>query len=196
VIGAVVLAAGEGTRFGGPKVLAQHKGIELVRHVVDRLALAGVFDIVVTAGAHRSGIEAALHGSPARVVPVADPSAGLATSLNTGVSALADECRVFVVALGDQPLIDPQLIGRLRAAWEGSNAAAVVPVYHGGVRGHPVLFDISMRRFLRELSGDRGARQLLDEMAERVIFLPVDADAPRDVDSPEDLAALEPQPGG
>jgi molybdenum cofactor cytidylyltransferase len=195
VIGAVVLAAGQGTRFGGPKVLAHHKGIELVRHVVDRLVLAGVFDIVVTAGEHRPAIEAALVGSPARVIPVADPAAGLSASLNTGVSALADECRVFVVALGDQPLIDAQLISRLRAGWEGSNAAAVVPVYHGGVRGHPVLFDISMRRFLRELTGDRGAKQLLEEMAERVLFLPVDADAPRDVDSPEDLAALEPQPG-
>lgn len=194
MIGAVVLAAGQGTRFGGPKVLAQHKGIELVRHVVDRLVFAGVFDIVVTAGEHRVAIEAVLAGSPARVVSVADPTAGLSASLNTGVSALADECRVFVVALGDQPLIDAQLIGRLRAAWEGSNAAAVVPVYRGGVRGHPVLFDISMRRFLRELTGDRGAKQLLDEMAERVIFLPVDADAPRDIDSPEDLAALDPHP--
>lgn len=194
MIGAVVLAAGQGTRFGGPKVLAQHKDIELVRHVVDRLALAGVFDIVVTAGEHRPAIEAALLGSPARVIPVADPAAGLSASLNAGVSALADECRVFVVALGDQPLIDAQLIARLRAAWEGSNAAAVVPVYRGGVRGHPVLFDISMRRFLRELRGDRGARQLLEEMAERVIFLPVDADAPRDVDTPEDLAALEGPP--
>jgi CTP:molybdopterin cytidylyltransferase MocA len=195
VIGAVVLAAGQGTRFGGPKVVARLKGIELVRHVVDRLALAGVFDIVVTAGEHLPAIEAAVSGSPARVVKVPASDSGLSVSLNTGVSALSDDCRVFVVALGDQPLIDPQLIGRLRQAWEGSNAAAVVPVFRGGVRGHPVLFDISMRRFLRDLTGDRGAKQLLDEMADRVIFLPVDADAPRDVDSREDLTALEPQPG-
>ncbi len=133
VIGAVVLAAGQGTRFGGPKVLAQHKGIELVRHVVDRLVFAGVFDIVVTAGEHRVAIEAALAGSPARVVSVADPTAGLSASLNTGVSALADECRVFVVALGDQPLIDAQLIGRLRAAWEGRRGPpALRPSPRGG----------------------------------------------------------------
>jgi molybdenum cofactor cytidylyltransferase len=191
VIGAVVLAAGQATRFGGPKVVARLRGIELVRHVVDRLALAGVSDIVVTAGEHLMAIEAAVSGSSARVIRVPAADSGLSASLNTGVAALSEDCRVFVVALGDEPLIDPLLVKRLREAWEGSNAAAVVPVFRGGVRGHPVLFDISMRRFLRELQGGQGAKSLLDKMADRVIFLPVDADPPRDVDSNEDLAALE-----
>jgi len=191
MIGAVVLAAGQSTRFGGAKVLARLRGVELVRHVIDRLTLAGIPDIVVTAGEHLAAITAAAAGSDARVVRVADAASGLSASLNAGVAALPDDCRVCVVALGDEPMIDPLLIKRLRDAWEGSNAAAVVPVYRGGVRGHPVLFDISMRRFLRDLQGDQGARHLLDAMAERVIFLPVDADAPRDVDTNEDLAALE-----
>lgn len=191
MIGAVVLAAGQATRFGSPKVVARLRGIELVRHVVDRLALAGVSDIVVTAGEHLIAIEAAVSGSSARVIRVPAADSGLSASLNTGVAALSEDCRVFVVALGDEPLIDPLLVKRLREAWEGSNAAAVVPVFRGGVRGHPVLFDISMRRFLRELQGDQGAKGLLDKMADRVIFLPVDADPPRDVDSNEDLAALE-----
>jgi molybdenum cofactor cytidylyltransferase len=64
-------------------------------------------------------------------------------------------------------------------------------MFRGGVRGHPVLFDISMRRFLLALQGDQGARELLAAMPERVLFLPVDADAPLDVDTPDDLEALE-----
>jgi molybdenum cofactor cytidylyltransferase len=107
------------------------------------------------------------------------------------VDALSPECAAFVVALGDQPWIDPALVGALRAAWEGSNAAAVVPVFRGGIRGHPVLFDRSTLPFIRQLRGDKGARELLDAMADRVLFQPVDADAPLDVDTPGDLAALE-----
>lgn len=191
MIGAVVLAAGRSTRFGSPKVLARLRDIELVRHVIDRLVVAGVSEIVVTAGEHAASIEAAASGSIARIVPAPASTTGMSDSLIAGVNALSEDCAAFLVALGDQPLIDPALIGMLRAAWEGSNAAAVVPVFRGGVRGHPVLFDISMRRFLRELRGDQGARELLDAMAERVLFLQVDAEAPLDVDTPEDLAALE-----
>lgn len=191
MIGAIVLAAGNATRFGAPKVVARLRGVELVRHVIDRLSVAGISEIVVIAGDHVEAIRAAAAGSVATVVRNATPSAGMSASLITGVNALSADCSAFVVALGDQPGIDPSLVATLRAAWEGSNAAAVVPMFRGGVRGHPVLFDISMRRFLLQLQGDQGARELLAAMPERVLFLPVDADAPLDVDTPDDLEALE-----
>lgn len=190
MIGAVILAAGNATRFGAPKVVAPLRGIELVRHVIDRLTLAGVAEIVVIAGDHIAAIEAAASGSIATVVRNPEPSSGMSSSIVTAMHALSPECEAFLVALGDQPEIDPAVVGRLIAVWEGCNAAAVVPVFRGGVRGHPVLFDISMRRFLLELEGDQGARALLETMSDRVLFVPVDAPPPLDVDTPEDLALL------
>ncbi|MCC6931614.1 MAG: nucleotidyltransferase family protein [Gemmatimonadaceae bacterium] len=190
MIGAVVLAAGRGERFGGDKVLAEVRGIALVRHVVDRLRLAGVACVVVVAPAPGDGVRAALAGTDADVVVNPAPSDGMSASLALGVAALPDEVDAFVVALADQPFIDAAVVRALGETWRDSNAAAVVPMYRDG-RGNPVLFDASMRRRLQALEGDMGARDLLVAMGDRVLRIPVDADAPRDVDTPEDLQSLD-----
>lgn len=190
MIGAVVLAAGRGERFGGDKVVATLRGVPIVRHVVDRLGLAGVSPVVVVGGASSALVRAALEGTPAQVVTNPVPALGLSRSLQAGVEALPAECDAFFVALGDQPLLDPHVLQQLADAWRGSNAAAVVPVYDDG-RGNPVLFDGTMRRRLRELTGDAGARELLGAMGDRVVRVAVAGDAPRDVDSRDDLRALE-----
>lgn len=189
MIAAVVLAAGRGERFGGEKVVAELHGIALVRHVVDRLRLAGLSPVIVVAGAISAAVRDALLGTDADVVENPRPEDGMSASLRIGVEALPEECDAFLVALGDQPLLDTDVVRALTDTWRDSNAAAVVPVYRDG-RGNPVLFDATMRRRLRALEGDAGARDLLEAMGDRVVRVPVDADAPRDVDTPDDLQAL------
>lgn len=186
----IVLAAGAGTRFGGQKVVATLRGIPLVRHVVDRLRAGGAQGVIVATGAGRPEVEVALRGTDAVFVDVPDAADGLSASLRRAVAALPDECTGFVVALGDQPLIDPAVIRQLRDTWETSNAAAVVPVYADGERGNPVLFDATMRRRLQALTGDQGARALLRDMGDKVGELRVNGPAPRDVDTPGDLDLL------
>lgn len=187
----IVLAAGSASRYGAPKVLERVRGIELVRHVVDRVSAAGIADVIVTAGASADGVREAVEGSGAVVVVVPDAASGLSASLRAALDVLPEECTGFVVALGDQPFIDPAVVRQLHDTWESSNAAAVVPVYRDSGRGNPVLFDATMRRRLRDLTGDAGARDLLVAMGDRVVQVPVDAPAPRDVDTREDLSHLE-----
>lgn len=190
MIGAVVLAAGRAERFGGDKVLAALRGVPMVRHVVDRLTRAGVSPIVVVGGASVDGVRTALADTSADVVVNAEPEHGLSASLRVGIEALPAACGAFFVALGDQPFVDVDVLRELAATWRGCNAAAVVPVYRDG-QGNPVLFDGTMRRRLRDLTGDAGARTLLAAMGDRVVRVAIDADAPRDVDTPADLRTLE-----
>jgi molybdenum cofactor cytidylyltransferase len=191
MIVAVVLAAGAGSRFGGAKVAATIAGTPVVRHVVDRLRKAGIQDVVVTAGEHVAAIRAALDGSGARIVSV-EGNDGMSASLRAGLAALPSRCDAIVVALGDQPFIDTTVVAELITTWSSSNAAAVVPRYQGGVQGHPVLFDATMRRRLSLLTGDRGARDLLREMGDRVVWLDFDHPVPADIDTPADLDELQP----
>lgn len=190
MIGGVVLAAGRGTRFGGDKVLATVRGTPIVRHVVDRLAEADLSPLVVVGGASAAGIRAALAGSGAQVVVNPRPADGLSASLAIGVAALPPSVGAFVVALGDQPGIDAGVVRRLAETWRASAAAAVVPVYRTG-RGNPVLFDSAMREELMALTGDAGARDLLAAMGDRVVRITVDTDAPRDVDTRDDLRDID-----
>lgn len=190
MIAAIVLAAGRGARFGGDKVLATLRGEPVVRHVVDRLHLAGLAPILVVGGASAEALRTALQAAPAEVIVNPAPEDGLSRSLREGIDALPAECSAFVVALGDQPLIDSDVVRALAATWRDSNAAAVVPVYRDGW-GNPVLFDATMRGRLQALTGDRGARTLLEAMGDRVVRVVVDGAAPRDIDTPDDLRALD-----
>ena len=168
---------------------AELHGIPLVRHVVDRLSLAGLSPVIVVAGQSSEVVSAALEGSEAMIVENPRPAEGMSSSLRLGVEALPEECDAFLVALGDQPLIDVHVVRALTDTWRDSNAAAVVPIYRDG-RGNPVLFDATMRRRLHTLEGDAGARDLLQAMGDRVVRVTVDAVAPRDVDTQDDLRAL------
>jgi len=189
MIAAVVLAAGQGERFGGEKVVADLRGVPIVRHVVDRVRLAGLAPVIVVAGHAATSVRAALSGTDAVVVENPRPEDGLSASLRLGVESIPEGCNAFVVALGDQPMIDVEVVRTLAETWRSSNAAAVVPLYRDG-RGNPVLFDATMGRRLRALQGDSGAKDLLEAMGDRVVRVTVDAAAPRDIDTPEDLRAL------
>jgi molybdenum cofactor cytidylyltransferase len=196
VIAGVVLAAGMARRFGAAKVIERFEGRALVRHVVDRLIAARISPIVVVAGDFREEITAALEGSDALVRHNPTPSSGLSSSLATGIVALPATTEAFLVALGDQPLIEASTIGALIDAWKRERAAAVVPAYANADWGHPILIDATIREQLLALEGDTGARRVLQSLGERVLRIPVAADAPLDVDTADDLDRLKRRTGG
>jgi molybdenum cofactor cytidylyltransferase len=202
LIGGLVLAAGAGERFGGPKQLAQLDGRPLLEHVLLAMAAAPLDRVVVVLGAGADEVLARVHLHGAEPVVCADWREGMAASLRAGVEALADADAV-VVALGDQPRLSPAAVARVvqarsterpgvpaiaGSAGRSPRALAVRATY-GGVPGHPVLLERALFGRLRELRGDEGARVLLEGVDVRA----VECDglgAPDDVDTPEQLARL------
>ena len=187
---AIVLAAGLSTRFGAPKLLASLHGEPVVRHAVRRLRAAAVQDIIVVTPEDATPIGEALTGLPVILVRNPTPAAGLSSSLRVGLLAAPPNVAAFVVALGDQPAVAPEVVDRLIASWRRGEGQIVVPEYNGE-RGNPVLFDKSLRPALLGLSGDRGARDFIDAHPELVARIAVDGCVPRDVDTPHDLDALD-----
>jgi len=117
-VGAVVLAAGQSSRFGSPKHLAPLGGRPLLAHVLDALASAGLGEIVVVLGHAADDVEPIVTVPSARIVRNPDPDAGLSSSLAVGIAALAPWVEAALVALGDQPLLRPGTIRALVAAPE------------------------------------------------------------------------------
>lgn len=194
MIAAIVLAAGKSVRFGGAKVLASLGGAPLVRHVVERLQQTSVGDIVVVAGDEADEVGRAIHGLNARLAVNPRPEEGMSESLRIGLLAAPADAEAILVALGDQPLIDPDVVELMIASWRGGRGRIVVPVY-GGQRGNPVLFDHSLRTELMLLEGDQGARRLLESKNNDIYRLHVDSEVPRDVDTADDLVALQREMG-
>jgi molybdenum cofactor cytidylyltransferase len=185
----LLLAAGGGTRFGSQKLVSRVHGVPIVARAARALATL-VEKMVVVVGSDSPAVIAALDGIDATFVENPRWADGLSTSLQLGVAAVPREAKAIVVALGDQPGIDPAVIRKVIARWRETGNPIVSTRYRGS-RGHPVLLACSVFSEVSGISGDVGARSLMERDPSRVAFVDVDADAPRDVDTRDDLAALD-----
>jgi molybdenum cofactor cytidylyltransferase len=189
VIAAIVLAAGASTRMGRQKLtLPMAGGRPLVRLAVEQVLAAGLDEVVVVVGGDADTVAAALATLPVRVIVNPRYAEGQSTSLWAGLDALRPGTDAAVVALGDQPLPDPDVIRRLVAAFRTTGRPIAAPVYRDG-RGNPVLFGAALFGELRGVTGDQGGRGVITRDPARVAEVPVDMAMPADIDTPEDYEA-------
>lgn len=196
---AIVLAAGAGIRFGGGKLLADWRGRPLVAWALDAAFAAPVAAVTVAvralddpvAGVVRDQAAALGRTRDLRLVVVPDAAEGQAASLRAAIAALPADTAGVLVLLGDMPRLPAGIAGTLVAAWM-NGALAAAPRFDGR-RGHPVLFDRSLFAGLEALTGDVGARSLLQALGADLVLVDVlDDGVLFDVDRIEDLAAPAP----
>jgi nicotine blue oxidoreductase len=190
-VAAAVLAAGGGSRFAGdtPKVLAELGGRPLVAHAVDAAVAGGLRPVLLVVG--ELGDDVAVHApGEVEIVRNRDWRDGIASSLRAVLHALEprDEIGAVVVGLADQPFVGSAAYERLAAAYDaGARLAAAT---YEGRRANPVLVAREHWHEASALEGDEGARQLMRRHA--VVEVSCDGTGdPTDVDTTEDLAALE-----
>jgi CTP:molybdopterin cytidylyltransferase MocA len=184
-VAGLVLAAGAGTRFGAAKQLAELDGRPLLEHSLLAMGDSPVDRVLVVLGANADEImdRIDLHGAEPLICPRWEK--GQAASLACGLAELAG-CEAVVVTLGDQPRIAPEAIHRVISARGDAPAARAT---YGGEPGHPVLLERQLFEPLRDVCGDRGARNLLMSVA--VSEVPCDdLGGGEDVDTLSELDAL------
>jgi molybdenum cofactor cytidylyltransferase len=189
-VAAIILAAGQSRRMGGPnKLLARFDGEPLVRQIVER-ALASKADPVIVVTGHRAkDIGDALAGLNLRMVHNPDFADGLATSLKAGLSAVPERASGALVLLADMPGVTSAIIDRLIDAFRSRPLPAIVLPTFAGKRGNPVLWARAFFPELLSVSGDTGARHILALHEEAVERVEIGEAAGLDVDTPEALAA-------
>ena len=191
---ALVLAAGEGKRYGGPKALVDLDGELLVDRAVRVAHEAGCTPVVVVLGAAAADVVQTARLPDAIVVVNDDYSSGMASSLRCGLAALTDHgAPAAVVLLADQPRVGPDVVRRLVHAWRRGARAAVAS--YGQQPRNPVLLDASTWADVAATAqGDAGARVWLREHADEVELVACDdLGSDIDIDTPEDLRQLQHQ---
>ncbi len=178
----LVLAAGEGRRFGGTKQLASFRGRPLLEHAL--AAVAALSPRVVVLGHAAEEIRAAVDLQGARPVVCAGWREGQAASLRCGLAALEGADAVLVI-LGDQPGLTPAAVAAVAAA--GGEEEDAVRATYRGVPGHPVLLRRPLLARAGELRGDSGFRDLLERARVKAVEIGHLAD-PADIDTREELA--------
>jgi molybdenum cofactor cytidylyltransferase len=185
VIGGLILAAGAGTRFGSEssKLLAELDGRPLLEHAVRAQCAAPELErVVVVLGARADEILGRVELLRAEPVICSDWESGQSASLRCGVRALSElGAERVIVTLGDEPLITPAVISRFVHEQPGARA-----VYNGRP-GHPVVLGRLQLDAIGRLTGDHGARALLEHGP---VVECADLCSGRDVDTPDDLEAI------
>ena len=175
MIAAVVLAAGDASRYGSPKQRV------LLPAVLARLAETNVSEVVVVAGAHAlDGVDL----GRARVVHCPDWDRGPGASLRCGLQALGQDVDAALVVLADGPGLDPRAVDRVASRL---GDGPVLAASYDGSRGHPVLLERSAWSTVPD-AGARGLEAVLVECG--------DLDPPGDVDYPDSRLTTQVSSGG
>jgi len=188
-VAGVLLAAGEGFRFGQPKALVKLNGQTLAERGVGLLRAGGANPILVVTGA----VPLELDGT----LTVDNPQwrTGMGSSLRAALQALTEagsgtEIGAVVVALADQPLVGAEAVARLIAAYRGG-ASVAVAAYDGQPRNPVLLAREHWLEVIATATGDQGARTFLRTRLELVTLVECgDTGRPDDIDTPADLARI------
>lgn len=192
-VGAVLLAAGQGSRLGGyPKALLQRQGIPLIHHHLRALDAAGVNVTVVVTGFYHQAIEPELASFSVEVVRNPDPARGQPSSVRLGMQAIGADFDAIIMMLCDQPLINANDIKMLLEGFCQSAGGEILVPQVNGQRGNPIV--VSGQAMAQMLGADETmyCRRFMDENPGTVCFMQTEnAHFIADLDTPADLAGFE-----
>lgn len=200
-VAGVLLAAGEGSRFGRPKALVELDGQTLAARGVNVLRTGGADPILVVIGAAqvnldgihtvyneqwRTGMGSSLRAA-LRALTDAEGAEGAEGPQDRTAATLPVDVGAVVVALADQPLVGTDAVARLIAAYRGGASVAVAG-YHGKPRNPVLLAREHWPEVIAAATGDQGARAFLRARPELVTLVECgDTGSPDDIDTAADL---------
>lgn len=187
-ISTLLLAAGGSARYGSPKQLLPFRGKPLIRHLAEIAMQSKADATYIVLGAQVKRVQQELSGLAVQIIINEQWQEGIGSSLRTGIQALPETADAALVMLGDQLLVTSAHLNSLIETYHSTGKPIVASAY-AGTLGVPVLF---ARRFfpeLQRLSGDRGAKQIIQNHPEAVVGVPF-PDGVIDIDTPGDFQRL------
>ena len=185
---AIVLAAGGSTRFGGIKQLLELDGKSMLKRAVETATSVMDERVVLVLGLRANKLQREISQYNIDIVLNENWEKGMASSLKTGIETLPKNCRGVLIIFCDQPLITEQHLKKLIDLWLQDQSKIVAGSY-AGTLGVPVLFPSSYFQNILELSGDKGAKSILHENEDKVLFLAL-PEAEIDIDTQEDVIEI------
>lgn len=181
---ALIPAAGASVRMGRPKLLLELGGRTLIENAIGTASMAGCSPIVVVVGGGPPQIADIARRLGAEVVQNDEWRQGIGTSIARGMSALPRDTDVVLILPADQIDVEPEHLQRLIASARDEGGVAATDF--GANRGAPAAFFIGEFGLLSNLSGDRGARDAIQNARPIAPPRPI-----RDIDTLEDFAKAE-----
>jgi len=193
MISAVVLAAGQSTRMGNPKMLLPWGQMTVIEKVISTLSEAGIDDLHVVTGGNRQDIEGALTRYRVNFSYNPDYTNGeMLSSVKIGLNSIAGDSEAALIVLGDQPQIESQVVELIVEGYHASHNKIIVPSFQMH-RGHPWLIDKILWKDIIELTPPQTLRDYLVKNQARISYINVDTPSIiQDLDTPRDYQTQRP----
>lgn len=185
-IGALVLAAGNSSRFGSNKLLFKINGKSVLERTL--LALSG-FKFWKTAVVVSNTDFDDILGNHVEKILNKQISLGIGKSIALGTIYLREEVSGILIVLADQPLLTLDDIKKMTDVFLGDPTKIVACSVYGEIR-NPIIFPSGYFDELIKLSGDRGARGLANSHIDNIVRVEVDSSHLLDIDSIQDVPII------
>ena len=172
MISAILLAAGQSKRMDGENKLTKKiQGVPLIKHSVKNILASSVDELIIVLGYQKEIIEKLIDkNNKIKFVFNKDFENGMASSIKTGLDNLSEKTEAFFICLGDMPMINHDIYNQLIKSKD--NKEIIVPTYKGQ-QGNPVLFDKSMKETVMNITGDVGAKKILELNKDKILNLEI-----------------------
>ena len=172
MISAILLAAGQSKRMNDENKLTKKiQGIPLIKLSVKNILASSIDELIVVLGHQKEIIEKLIDkNEKIKFVFNKDFESGMPSSIKTGIDNLSDKTEAFFICLGDMPMVNHDIYNQLIESKD--NKEIIVPTYKGH-QGNPVLFNKSMKEKIMSISGDVGAKKILELNKNKTLSLEV-----------------------
>lgn len=194
--GIILLAAGNSSRMGSPKQLLMYQGKTFLERIID--TASEIFDpnhIVLVLGAHHHEISSVIKNKNIHIVINENWESGMASSIQSGMKALSGlfpEMEGCFISVCDQPYLTGDLFSKMLQLKETSEKEIVVAKY-ADTLGVPALFSKKYFKQLMELTGEQGAKKIIQQNMNDVESFEFEKGAV-DIDTPSDYNHLKNKP--
>ena len=173
MISAILLAAGQSKRMiDENKLTKEFKNIPLIKHSVNNILSSNIDELIIVLGYQKTIVQNILdENSKIKFVTNENFSDGMSTSIKSGLKYLSDNSEAFFICLGDMPFINKKIYNHLINSRIDNHI--VVPTYKNK-QANPVLFPKVMQTSIMSISGDSGAKKILEENKNNILNIKID----------------------
>ena len=191
MISAILLAAGQSKRMNGENKLTKGiQGIPLIKLSVKNILASSINELIVVLGYQKEIIEKLIdRNEKIKFVFNKDFENGMASSIKTGLNNLSEKTEAFFICLGDMPMVNHDIYNQLIKSKD--NKEIIVPTYKGQ-QGNPILFAKSMKEKIMDITGDIGAKKILELNKDKILSLDInDQSIVKSFNTQDDFSSLQ-----
>ena len=172
MISAILLAAGQSKRMDGENKLTKEiQGVPLIKNSVKNILVSSIDELIIVLGYQKEIIEKLINpNEKIKFIFNKDFESGMASSIKIGLDNLSEKTEAFFICLGDMPMVNHNIYNQLIKS--KNNKEIIVPNYKGQ-QGNPVLFNKSMKEKIINISGDVGAKKILELNKDKILNLEI-----------------------